>query len=129
MRMPKKSFVAVLFVVAACNRAGSAEDQAFALVQSQAGRDLGCSDVVIKKMGQAEDAFEYQARCGEDVYSYAITCNGTCTVTAGVRGVGLAGEWSRASSVVDSVVGVIKTGADIIQQDLERERAKRQEQR
>ncbi len=93
--------VAAVVVVAAGCTHPSHEDDAYDLAKAQAKSDLGCSDVTVRKMGQLDDNYEYQAKGCDDVYSYGVECDGGCRIAAGVRGPGLAGTWHKAGSIID----------------------------
>ena len=103
--------VAALATQPGCPKRNS-EDDAYDLVKVQAVRDLGCADVSVKKMGQSDSAYEYQATGCSDVYSYGIDCEDTCTVVAGVRGPGLAGSFSVGAGIIGKAVGVAENLLD-----------------
>lgn len=122
------SALLVSLVFAACT-AASHEDAAYDLVKAQAAKDLGCGDVTVKKMAQADDAYEYQASGCSDLFSYGVDCDGSCRIVAGVRGPGLGAMWNKAGSLFDFAASELVNGAAKVHEDMQKSEARFEEMR
>lgn len=121
-----------LLIVSSCTSSANHEDTTYEMAKTQAKRDLGCSDVQVKKMSQLEEAFEYQAEGCDDIFTYGIDCADGCQVVAGVRGKGLGAVWntvSGADGAAHWMVNEFKTEWDRVKQHQDDARQRQAEMR